>query len=254
MKVKIIAMTRYLGGGDDATARGDQMQGTDAEKLAEHAGRMCYASFGKGRPSEEFHENIRKSAHGNVLTHASFSFEISGISRDLSLELNRHSVGGTRSQRSSRYVDESGFSLPEHPLLSLYYDDDSVPKTEKEDVAAFILAAKVQADRAYELTFGALSAYAKRIGVHGHEKQARAAAARILPGGRETAGVWTFNVLALRWIIAQRTSKFADAEIAELGVRIAEAVGPHVPAYLLDDRVDEEHHLGTSISFSDGRM
>lgn len=79
--------------------RDDQMQGTPAEQLSELAGRVCYDSLGKGRPSfsrvhanysgmnhlggprhgdhiEGYHDHILNVGHGSVLEHFNFTIEI----------------------------------------------------------------------------------------------------------------------------------------------------------------------------------
>lgn len=62
--------------------RDDQMQGTPGERLAELAGRVCYDSLGKGRPSfgvdgvEGYHDHILKVGHGSVLEHYNFTVQV----------------------------------------------------------------------------------------------------------------------------------------------------------------------------------
>lgn len=75
--------------------REDQMQGTPAEQLCELAGRVCYDSLGKGRPSfttvhevtrggvregeiecEGYHDHIRKVGHGSVWEHFNCTIEV----------------------------------------------------------------------------------------------------------------------------------------------------------------------------------
>lgn len=74
------------------TPRQDQMQGTPAEQLIELAGRSCYDSLGKGRPSftqdsvnvrtgvatysEGYHDHIRKVGHGSVWEHFNVTLEV----------------------------------------------------------------------------------------------------------------------------------------------------------------------------------
>ncbi len=75
------------------TPRDDQMQGTAAERLTELAGRICYDSLGKGRPSfttheqgpgpcrgmvpvEGYHDHITAVGHGSVREHFNFTVEI----------------------------------------------------------------------------------------------------------------------------------------------------------------------------------
>jgi hypothetical protein len=86
------------------TPRGDQMRGTAAERLTELAGRICYDSLGKGRPSfrkeccpislqigpihspdcrvcggsnviEGYHDHITAVGHGSVREHFNFTVE-----------------------------------------------------------------------------------------------------------------------------------------------------------------------------------
>ena len=84
-------------------------EGSDGEKLAEFAGRLCYMSQRNpaNRTTREYLENIKKQAHGSVLEHANYSLLLEGISRSLTHELVRHRAGFAYSQLSQRYVDES---------------------------------------------------------------------------------------------------------------------------------------------------
>lgn len=55
--------------------RGDQLQGTNLERLCELAGRVCYDSLGKdkARGSAEYHAHILEVGHLSVLEHATFT-------------------------------------------------------------------------------------------------------------------------------------------------------------------------------------
>src|SRR5215217_2955048 len=70
-------------------------EGTDGEKLAEFAGRICYMSQRNpaGRSTGEYLENIKKQGHGSVLEHANYSLLLEGVSRSLTHELVRHRAG-----------------------------------------------------------------------------------------------------------------------------------------------------------------
>ncbi len=79
--------------------REDQMQGTPSEQLTELAGRVCYDSLGKGRPSftngetEGYHEHIAKVGHGSVLEHFNFTISVPDTIGDLyPLLINRPGV------------------------------------------------------------------------------------------------------------------------------------------------------------------
>src|SRR5512134_1123720 len=90
--------------------------GSDGERLAEFAGRICYMSQGNpaGRTTAEYLTNILKQGHGSVFEHAVYVVLIEGISRSCSHELVRHRAGFGYSQLSQRYVDEShaAFVMP----------------------------------------------------------------------------------------------------------------------------------------------
>src|SRR5690242_1507768 len=91
-------------------------EGSDGERLAEFAGRLCYMSRANPakRATREYLENIKKQGHGSVLEHANYSILLEGVSRSLTHELVRHRAGFAYSQLSQRYVDESeaNFVIP----------------------------------------------------------------------------------------------------------------------------------------------
>ena len=70
-------------------------EGTDGERLAEFAGRLCYMSQHNpaGRTTAEYLENIKRQRHGSVLEHASYGLLLEGVSRSLTHELVRHRAG-----------------------------------------------------------------------------------------------------------------------------------------------------------------
>jgi thymidylate synthase (FAD) len=194
--------------------RDDQLQGPDCEKLCEVAGRICYDSFGRGRPSDAYHVNILDANHGSVLEHAQFSFLIGNVSRNLSHELVRHRVGIAISQRSTRYVDEGDFQFVSHPL--------------DVDASAEDKASVESARAAYNRTV-------KRMVARGHDrKTARGAAARYLPHGIATELIWSANIRALRHVITMRGAKGVDREIQILAERLIEIMMIESPAYFAD--------------------
>src|SRR5688500_20413118 len=92
-------------------------EGSDGERLAEFAGRLCYMSQRNpaSRTTRDYLENIKKQGHGSVLEHASYSLLLEGVSRSLTHELVRHRAGFAYSQLSQRYVDASvaAFVVPQ---------------------------------------------------------------------------------------------------------------------------------------------
>ncbi len=64
------------------TPRADQMQGTELERLAELAGRVCYDSLGSGRDSDGYHKHIREVGHLSTLEHSNITFTFTVKSND----------------------------------------------------------------------------------------------------------------------------------------------------------------------------
>src|ERR1700753_1560569 len=93
--------------------------GSDGERLAEFAGRLCYMSQRNPakRSTEEYLTNILKQGHGSVFEHAVYVLLIEGVSRSLTHELVRHRAGFGYSQLSQRYVDESNAAFVVPPAI-----------------------------------------------------------------------------------------------------------------------------------------
>ena len=87
------------------------------EKIVAAAARLCYSDKEVSEIMNNFTEEkidkfINKLidlGHESPLEHVSFTFGIEGISRACSHQLVRHRIA-SYSQKSQRYVDESGFS------------------------------------------------------------------------------------------------------------------------------------------------
>lgn len=77
----------------------------NAEKVIEKAGRICYNSINKitKESHEKFIKNLIQRGHLSVLEHAMATFEISGVSRNMTHQLVRHRIA-SYSQESQRYV------------------------------------------------------------------------------------------------------------------------------------------------------
>jgi thymidylate synthase (FAD) len=247
--LKLIARTEFLGVPEELIPQKDgskvfimnQDMGTDSARLIECAGRNCYDSYGQGRSSTEYHKHILDVAHGSVAAHANFSFYIQGISRGLSHELVRHGVGTATSQRSTRYCDESESDWVPHPLLQQLWETD--PQGEerifaRESKAAFY-EVKEKASEAYNYICSVLQKWLVHRGIDKAtaRKQARGAARGVLGNALETSMVWTANVRALRNVIEQRASPFADAEIRLFGNALLAIMQYECPEYFSDYKV-----------------
>jgi thymidylate synthase (FAD) len=64
-------------------------EGTDGEKIAEFAGRLCYMSQSNpaGRSTAEYLGNILRQGHGSVFEHAVYVVLIEGVSRSLTEQM-----------------------------------------------------------------------------------------------------------------------------------------------------------------------
>lgn len=84
---------------------------TNAERVIEHAGRICYESFDKvGKDShKKIIRHLIKSGHDSVLEHATVGFEINNVTRALMSQLTRHRIA-SYSIQSLRYVDKSNIT------------------------------------------------------------------------------------------------------------------------------------------------
>lgn len=239
--VRVIAYTKFRGVPAELWPENDplgntlpdekgQDQGTDLARLIECAGRTCYDSYGRGRSSSAYHQHILEVGHGSVLEHASISFYIEGVSRGLTHELVRHRAGTAISQRSTRYVDESESEWAWHPLIEQAWDD---PDLEVEITALEAGAKQVYDDLVTRLQGNLEAAGADKLTAR---KQARGAARGALGNALATSLVWTANLRALRNVLEQRASEFADAEIRLLANALYEAALEVCPEYFSDYR------------------
>jgi thymidylate synthase (FAD) len=228
--VKVIGYTTFLGVPPELTEHGiatGQDEGSDAARLIECAGRTCYDSYGKGRASSQYHGHILEVGHGSVLEHAVINFYITGISRGCSHEWVRHKAGTAISQRSTRYVDESDSAWAWHPFILKHIDAEAL---------GLLADAETACKQAYLTTVECLQKILVEKGLDKAtaRKQARGAARGVLGNALETSMVWSANIRAMRNVIEQRCSPFADAEIRQLANRVFEEARNVCPEYFAD--------------------
>ncbi|MEU9259017.1 FAD-dependent thymidylate synthase [Streptomyces sp. NPDC048212] len=172
---------------------------TEADVLAEAAGRLCYKSFNRPNPktarNEDYLKNIIDQGHFSVLEHSSVSFLVRGVSRSLLAELTRHRHLSF-SVVSQRYVDYSETD----PVIPPAIENEEYPKV-------LVYEAYDSALRTYEvLVENLMDRGLKR-------KQAREAARAVLPNAAPVDMVVTGNLRALRDMLQKRHHVAADAEI-----------------------------------------
>ncbi|MEA4901675.1 FAD-dependent thymidylate synthase [Desulfitobacterium sp.] len=97
----------------------------DPEKVVAAAARLCYSSdpvpeLMEKLTDEKIADFVRKLSsmgHLSPFEHVSFQFSIDGVSRSLSHQLVRHRIA-SYSQRSQRYVKETGFEFVTPPSIN----------------------------------------------------------------------------------------------------------------------------------------
>lgn len=188
------------------------------EDLPEFAGRTCYQSFNKPneatRSNQAYLANILAQGHESVLEHASVSFYVQGVSRNMLLELERHRHLSF-SVISTRFVDatKSRVVVPP-PLRALHGDTQPLDSDVIEE---------------YLLTVQALQREQGKT-----RKQAREAARWLLPGNLETKFIVTGNLRAWRDVLKKRWSVHADAEIAEFADAVLHLLRQEAPNVFQD--------------------
>ena len=207
----------------------------ESAAIAEAAARICYMSYGRGRRDiSDFIENLLRSKDGSVFEHINYGFAFTGVSRSLTHELVRHRAGFAFSQRSQRYVDETGGSFVAPPALDHADDDDQAN--------AILQDALANAALSYDALVDALAAALPRerfASATDHRKAIRQAARAVLPNAAETKIFVTANVRAWRHFIEMRASKYADEEIRRLALLVLNILKDEAPLLFGDFTIHE---------------
>ncbi len=205
MEVKLIALTRYLGGNGSP------------EELLEYAGRVCYRSEPKGNPGGFLRRRL-KEGHESIIEHACATFEISGVSRACTHQLVRHRIA-SYSQESQRYVDMSSPQFVTPPDIE----------------------ASPEAKAAYERFLSTVSSAYSELRAFGINKED---ARFVLPNAAATRIVVTMNFRSWRHVIRERgLNPAAQWEIRELALRVLDElyrVAPNVFQDLVDERTKQQ--------------
>lgn len=230
--------------------------GTDSERLGAFAAKGCYDSYGKtGRSNIENQAAILEHAHGSVIEHAHVSLFIEGITRGLSLELNRHRPFNI-SQRSTRYTKEEDSAIVLEPYYAQLYQKYIVrsdadihygpqwtvmakpgeePNWEEMRVLTVFLNSCQASITAYsEQVYCLMNINPNKLTGFDLRKFARGKARNLLPHSLETRGTWTANFRAFRWFIESRSSRHAEPEIRVLADKVLTVLRPLAPTYWED--------------------
>lgn len=204
---------------------------SDADTLAEFAGRACYQSFHKPNPATrenaDYLANILRQQHFSVLEHASATFYVTGVSRALTHELIRHRHLSF-SELSQRFVNVENAEFVTPPALRDTWDELLVG----EDRVSGVRGATEELIEDGQEVYQALVKYLEGKGYK--RKQAREAARAVMPNATETRIVVTGNMRAWRDMLTKRYSVHADAEIRELATELLRQLRQIAPATFQD--------------------
>jgi len=186
----------------------------EGEKLAERAGRLCYATEDKLGTSKGWLQARIKAGEESLIEHASATFYIKA-SRVLTHELVRHRIG-SYSQRSQRYVKETEPNYITPPELL----PDQSQEHQKQKPGAIFHNVMETCWKGYRALLQA-----------GIKPEI---ARYVLPNACTTQIICTWNFRELRHIIKQRTSPRALPEMRQVALKIKEIMKAQAPEIFQD--------------------
>lgn len=206
----------------------------DGQALIEFAGRSIYRSFDRPRPDTadtgDFLEHLISVGHLAALEHASATLYVQHVSQAAAGELLRHrhlSISQLSPRTPVRDVVEPPEIVADPALHQRFREAiDALAGAHDELFAAL----GGEADRATGPTRGAQTADLAH-------KQARQAAAALLPRSSATDLVVTANHRAWRHVIAVRATDAADREIRAVAVAVLEVLTELAPHLYGDFRI-----------------
>jgi thymidylate synthase (FAD) len=238
--VEVIAQSQFIGSQTfDIPDDGD-----DHTKIGSFSAKVCYDSHGKeGRANEANQLAVMGHAHGSVLEHSTVSLYITGITRGLTLELNRHRSFAI-SQRSTRYTAEEDLYDKYETLLTDGTVDDISGITDFNIDELNLLTSHISSLETSFDAYGRDVTWLMKINplnLTGFDlrKWARGKARNLLPHALEARGVWTNNHRGFRWFIESRSDKHAEPEIRRLADAVLTALRAVAPLYYADFSIAE---------------
>ncbi|MFD9947213.1 FAD-dependent thymidylate synthase [Nonomuraea sp. NPDC059023] len=199
---------------------------TDADLIAEYAGRICYQSWHKPNPATrrntDYLANILEQGHHSVLEHTHAAFLIEGVSRHLLGELTRHRHAGF-SVESLRYCPPRDYTL--HPTLA---------EQENPMIRRVLQESWRNASDHYDWLYKYLIASGYKI------KEAREAAAQVLPLNTSTDLVASANLRGWRDLLSKRLDLTANREIRRLAERLLAELRTLAPNSVQDITLKEQ--------------
>lgn len=212
---------------------------SDAEKLTELGGKLCYLSFAPlvlnknvskvTEDNRKYIGNILKQKHGSVIEHVTDSYVFFNVSRILTHELVRHRAGTAFSQVSGRYVrvDNIGAWFPEvfathdnhRDLKDLYAN--TLFKIEGAISILMNTILKLDEVKSFDV-----------------KKKLTSAIRRLLPNGMANHVLVTANARAWRHMIEMRTNRHAEEEIRLVFGKVFEDLVSRYPNLYQDGQAE----------------
>jgi thymidylate synthase (FAD) len=217
-------------------------QATEAEEIAEIAGRICYMSFGDKqapRRNGDYIHNLIRQGHESVLEHVSWTFLLTQISRAFTHQLVRHRVGFAFSQLSQQYHEETSATFVEPAHLQ---KSPQALKAWQKAVAVSQESYKVILDS----LAGLEGTQSLELSKKEFNRAIRSAARSVLPNATETKIVITANARALRHFFEIRGSIPGDIEMREVAAALFRLVRTEAPS-LFDDFTLQDLPDGTPL-------
>lgn len=197
---------------------------TGGQAVAELAGRSIYQSWARERPATAgnagFLAHLVQVGHLSVLEHASATLHVSGISRATAHEVVRHRHLSV-AELSPRHVptDAADVAVPAGVLT--------------DPVAVVLFATAVDAARtAHDAVLERL--LAQGTDTSAARKQARQAAAALLPLASATELVVTGSYRAWRHFVAARGTDLTDPQARALAVAVLAVLSEEAPHVFTD--------------------
>lgn len=212
---------------------------SDAERLCEVFGRLCYRSFKPGlnpnvtrvrQGNAPYLSHIVEVGHGSVLEHGVMNFIFADVSRVFTHELVRHRSGTAISQESLRFVRLDRLSawapthIREHEEGMDVYCKTLAQLEEIQQRLAELYA--IEDERRFD-----------------RKKKLTSAFRRVAPIGVATTIGWSCNFRTLRHVIEARTAPEAEEELRLVFGQVYELVRGRYPNVFSDYTVEEADGL-----------
>jgi thymidylate synthase (FAD) len=207
---------------------------SDAERLCEVFGRLCYRSFEPGlnpnvtkvrQGNAKYLAHVIEVGHGSVIEHPVLNFIFADVSRVFTHELVRHRAGTAMSQESLRFVRLDALSA---------YVPMAIRESE-EGMTLFVKtieqleAVQQQLAQLYDVEHAASFDVKKKL---------TSAFRRVAPTGVATTIGWSCNFRTLRHVIERRTDPAAEEEIRVVFGMVYDQVKDRYPNLFADYAVE----------------